>query len=203
MVFFWPKTSLCVDETGFGASIQTLELVSCLESNKPIFAMKKLKQLKQAKRLLADITKPADPDLFIEMIDVFREATGTNGAVEGHLDIEQLGTIGEGKKLPDTPLNRGMAGVYATLVERDVKAPVSYLVRLGSLSQIFASSEIVEKYVVGSEVGGEQHVKPVLLKAAAIAQFSIVPRKFGFDIEDVIKKAADLESSEDGALEAA
>lgn len=161
--------------------------------------MKKLKQLKQAKRLLADMTSPADPDLFIEMIDVFREATGTNGAVDGQLNVDQLSALGDGKKLPDTPLNRGMAGVYATLVARDVKAPMAYLIRLGALSQIFGNSDLVEHYVVAGEEGGERHVKPVLLKAAAIARFSIIPKQFGFVIEDVIEKAKLFETVEDGA----
>lgn len=164
--------------------------------------MKKIKQLKQAKRLLADITTPADPEIFIEMIDVFRAATGTDGAIDGQLNIDELGKIGEGGKVPDTPLNRGMSGVYAALVARDVKAPTGYLVRLAALSQLFGSTELVERYVVDSGENGEQNVNPVLLKAAAIAQFSILPKKFGFDIEDVLKKAGDLESSE-GDLEAA
>ncbi|WP_018079167.1 hypothetical protein [Thiobacillus denitrificans] len=165
--------------------------------------MKKLSKLKQAKRLLADITAPADPDVFIEMLDVFREATGTNGAVEGQINLDQVGSIGEGGKVPDTPLNRGMAGVYAALVERDVKAPTGYLVRLGALSQLFVSPEIVERYVVDGGENGEPNVNPVLLKAAAVARFSVAPKKFGFVIEDVLEKAANLESLEEDSQEAA
>lgn len=149
--------------------------------------MKTLQQIIQAKRVMSDLAAPADPDLFIEMIGVFKASVASD---------ERAG-VGS---LEQDAVKRALSAVREALEARGVKTPMPYYVRISTLPQLFAHPRIVERFVhERPSDDGAPEVKNTLLKAAAICRFSLLPKRFGFDIEDVIEKAKALEAIEASA----
>src|SRR5437868_3978297 len=128
------------------------------------------------------MTMPVNPELFIEMVGVFRTAA------ERPLPAPKRRQ--PGYYLTDIPLNRGMLGTVQALRKKggDIQAePI--LFRLMHMGEIFEARERFGHFIRDREDADGVDISEALLKAAAVAR--LTPNEAGpyFDLDDVLLHA--------------
>lgn len=150
---------------------------------------------KEQKKWLIDLSAPVEPEIFIQMLSVFAEASGTLTPQATPVSVGDIMVLEDPrKKLPDNPMTRGMRAVHQALADMRVLGKQGYLARIGSLSQIFAQVEIFEDFMDPPDPEtGHRMVAESLVRAAATARFKLGLKYIGFDIGDVLAKAIEFE----------
>jgi len=154
-----------------------------------------MKQREQ-KKWLIDLAAPVDPDIFIQMLSVFAEASGQLAPGKSGVSVQDIMVMEDAKKkIPDTPMTRGMRAVNQALSDMGVRGKQGYLARIGSLPQLFMRAEMFEDYMDPPDPEtGHRLVSESLMRAAATAYFKLSLKQIGFDPEDVLKKAREFDS---------
>jgi len=128
------------------------------------------------------MTKPVDPALFVEMVNVFQAAT--------RRPIPAPKRRRPGYYLTDIPLNRGMLGTVQALREKGGEAQIEPLLfRLMHMGEIFAARAHFGRFIRDRAEDDGIDISEALLKAAAVAR--LVPSEAGpyFDLDDVLQHA--------------
>jgi len=137
------------------------------------------------------MTKPVDPALFVEMVNVFQAAA--------RRPLPAPKRRRPGYYLTDIPLNRGMLGTVQALRKKggDVQAePI--LFRLMHMGEIFEARERFGHFIRDRADTDGIDISEALLKAAAVAR--LTPNEAGpyFDLDDVLLHARRFDDKTDG-----
>ncbi|KVN42249.1 hypothetical protein [Burkholderia ubonensis] len=137
--------------------------------------------------IMRQITKPVDPARFVFVSNVFHAAAALQTPVENPAAKPILRDGEKVYSLADTPLNRGMLAASQSLKEMSEDDCRPYLNRLMQLSQIFENAERFAAFIQTRGEDGAVLISESLLKAAAVAKFSIDIKRdrFEFDLADV------------------
>lgn len=139
----------------------------------------------------ARMTKPVDPALFVEMVNVFQAAA--------QRPLPTPKRRQPGYYLTDIPLNRGMLGTVQALRKKggDIQAePI--LFRLMHIGEIFEARERFGNFIRDRADADGVDISEALLKAAAVAR--LTPNETGpyFDLDDVLRHARRFDVKVDG-----
>lgn len=152
---------------------------------------------REKKKWLIDLAAPVDPEIFIQMLSVFAAASGQLTPGKGGVSVQDIMLLQDPmKKIPDTPMTRGMRAVNQALSDMGVRGKQGYLARIGSLPQIFMRAEMFEDFMDPPDPEtGHRMVSASLMRAAATAYFKLSFKQIGFDPDDVLKKALEFENA--------
>jgi hypothetical protein len=156
---------------------------------------------KEAKKWLIGLSDPVDPEVFLEMLGVFAEASGALAHGNGPVSVDDIFRFEDGaKKLADTTLTRGMRAVHQQLAAQSIPGKQGYLARLGTLSQIFAREDLFGEFMDPPDPEtGHRMVSESLVRAAATARYKLGMKQIGYDLDDVLEKARAIEEATVGA----
>lgn len=145
---------------------------------------------------LADIQSPVDPNVFLEMIDVWQSAAEKPLRVP---DWKPAPGDEPGLVLSDIPINRSGLAVVGALRKRGVPTSQGYLVRLMHLHELIDQRSHFPDFIRDSEAkDGSIEVSDALMKAAATAKMVVNDDGRGcFDLGDVLAKAQAYKAEED------
>jgi hypothetical protein len=150
---------------------------------------------RDAKKWLIGLSDPVEPDVFIEMLGVFAEASGALAHTSGPMTVNDIFKVDEGsKKLANTPLTHGMQAVNRALSDRKIVNRQGYLARLGTISQIFVREDLFGDFMDPPDPEtGHRMIAESLIRAAATARYKLGMKAIGYDLDDVLEKARALE----------
>lgn len=150
---------------------------------------------REAKKWLIGLSDPVNPDILLEMLGVFAQASGALAHSTGPVTVDDIFIVDEGKKkLADTPVTKGMRAVQQALADKDIAGRQGYLARIGTIGQIIAREDLFGEFMDPPDpVTGNRMVTESLIRAAATARYKLGMKEIGFDLEDVLKKAQALQ----------
>lgn len=135
---------------------------------------------------------PLDPDTFRMMIEVFGAAASMRMPTTNPEESKvHLLDTGETLALTDTGMNRGILEVSKQCREMGIKNPQAYTARLMQMHEIFAARELFSEFI-GTDEGGKLIAHDCMYEAAATARFYASPKRLGFDLDDVLRRAREL-----------
>lgn len=138
----------------------------------------------------ARMTRPVDPALFVEMINVFQAAA--------QRPLPAPKRRQPGYYLTDIPLNRGMLGtVQALRTKGGGIEPEPILFRLMHMGEIFEARDRFGHFIRDRADADGVDISEALLKAAAVAR--LTPNETGpyFDLDDVLQHARRFDEKAD------
>jgi hypothetical protein len=133
------------------------------------------------------MTRPVDPSLFLEMVQVFQTASCRS--------LPTPKRTGAGYYLADTSINRAAVGVMQALKKRPgATATEAIMYRLMRLPEITQASDYFSAFIRINQDSND--LSNSLLKAAAVATIRATDNGPAFDLEDVMRHALqfDLQS---------
>lgn len=140
----------------------------------------------------ARMTRPVDPALFVEMVNVFQAAT--------QRPIPAPKRRRPGYYLTDIPLNRGMLGTVQALRQKGGDLQVEpILFRLMHMGEIFEARARFGHFIRDRADADGVDISEAPLKAAAVAR--LMPSEAGpyFDLDDVLEHARRFDDKAGGA----
>jgi hypothetical protein len=153
---------------------------------------------KDLKRLLVGLTTPVDPEVFIEMLAIFLEASGPLVQIDTITADSILDIQDDQKKLKDTPMIRGMKAIHDALASRDIQNKQAYMARVATFPQILCDREKFAEFMVKPDpVTGHQPVSEILVRAAALSRFRIGMKGLGYDLKHVLELAIEQMNEDD------
>jgi hypothetical protein len=147
-------------------------------------------------KMIDRVTAPVDPDLFVEMSNVFQAAA--------RRPLPKPKRRTPGYYLTDIPLNRGMLGTVAALRKKtDSSQMEPILFRLMHLGEIFEAREQFGHFIRDREDAEGVDVSEALLMAAAVARIAATDAGSYFDLDDVLQHAHRFDAQDRAAKEKA